>query len=91
MDLAKEMTKEALPIKCLEAVILGMYPYSKRPGRGQTTCSAPLGSLPSLEGVGCMCSKALPALSPSSLELGPKVEEHWGVGVGGWFVPHLRC
>lgn len=26
MDLAKEMTKEALPIKCLEAVILGMYP-----------------------------------------------------------------
>ena len=25
MDLAKEMTKEALPIKCLEAVILGMY------------------------------------------------------------------
>ncbi|KAK2104500.1 Tubulinyl-Tyr carboxypeptidase 1 [Saguinus oedipus] len=24
MDLAKEMTKEALPIKCLEAVILGM-------------------------------------------------------------------
>ncbi|XP_072479275.1 tubulinyl-Tyr carboxypeptidase 1 isoform X2 [Notamacropus eugenii] len=28
MDLAKEMTKEALPIKCLEAVILGMYPFS---------------------------------------------------------------
>lgn len=28
MDLAKEMTKEALPIKCLEAVILGMYPSS---------------------------------------------------------------
>lgn len=27
MDLAKEMTKEALPIKCLEAVILGMYPF----------------------------------------------------------------
>ncbi|MEE6523009.1 hypothetical protein FKM82_021724 [Ascaphus truei] len=26
LDLAKEMTKEALPIKCLEAVILGMYP-----------------------------------------------------------------
>ncbi|XP_073494207.1 tubulinyl-Tyr carboxypeptidase 1 isoform X3 [Phyllobates terribilis] len=25
MDLAKEMTKEALPIKCLEAVILGLY------------------------------------------------------------------
>lgn len=25
MDLAKEMTKEALPIKCLEAVILGIY------------------------------------------------------------------
>lgn len=32
MDLAKEMTKEALPIKCLEAVILGMYPSSERPG-----------------------------------------------------------
>lgn len=27
MDIAKEMTREALPIKCLEAVILGMYPY----------------------------------------------------------------
>lgn len=25
MDIAKEMTREALPIKCLEAVILGMY------------------------------------------------------------------
>ncbi|XP_075470811.1 tubulinyl-Tyr carboxypeptidase 1 [Ascaphus truei] len=25
LDLAKEMTKEALPIKCLEAVILGIY------------------------------------------------------------------
>ena len=35
MDLAKEMTKEALPIKCLEAVILGMYPSSERSGRGQ--------------------------------------------------------
>lgn len=35
MDLAKEMTKEALPIKCLEAVILGMYPSSERPERGQ--------------------------------------------------------
>lgn len=34
MDLAKEMTKEALPIKCLEAVILGMYPSSERSGRG---------------------------------------------------------
>lgn len=30
MDIAKEMTREALPIKCLEAVILGMYPYSSR-------------------------------------------------------------
>lgn len=28
MDIAKEMTREALPIKCLEAVILGMYLYS---------------------------------------------------------------
>lgn len=27
MDIAKEMTREALPIKCLEAVILGMYLY----------------------------------------------------------------
>ena len=26
MDMAKEMIKEALPIKCLEAVILGLYP-----------------------------------------------------------------
>lgn len=26
MNLAKEMIKESLPIKCLEAVILGMYP-----------------------------------------------------------------
>lgn len=34
MDLAKEMTKEALPIKCLEAVILGMYPSSALEGLG---------------------------------------------------------
>lgn len=34
MDLAKEMTKEALPIKCLEAVILGMYPSSALGGLG---------------------------------------------------------
>ncbi|MGH0151281.1 UNVERIFIED_CONTAM: hypothetical protein FKN15_041024, partial [Acipenser sinensis] len=27
MDIAKEMIREALPIKCLEAVILGMYPF----------------------------------------------------------------
>lgn len=33
MDIAKEMTREALPIKCLEAVILGMYLYDHR-GRG---------------------------------------------------------
>ncbi|KAM9069272.1 tubulinyl-Tyr carboxypeptidase 1 isoform 2-T4 [Sarcophilus harrisii] len=30
MDLAKEMTKEALPIKCLEAVILGIMPTLER-------------------------------------------------------------
>lgn len=30
MDIAKEMTREALPIKCLEAVILGMYPYNSQ-------------------------------------------------------------
>lgn len=35
MDLAKEMTKEALPIKCLEAVILGMYPSSALGGDRQ--------------------------------------------------------
>ncbi|MBZ3888176.1 Leucine-rich repeat-containing protein 74A [Sciurus carolinensis] len=34
MDLAKEMTKEALPIKCLEAVILGMYPSLALGGLG---------------------------------------------------------
>ncbi|KAB1259001.1 Tubulinyl-Tyr carboxypeptidase 2 [Camelus dromedarius] len=28
METAKEMTRESLPIKCLEAVILGMYPLS---------------------------------------------------------------
>lgn len=33
MDIAKEMTREALPIKCLEAVILGMYLYDHK-GRG---------------------------------------------------------
>lgn len=35
MDIAKEMTRESLPIKCLEAVILGMYPSlwnSLKPG-----------------------------------------------------------
>ena len=26
MDTAREMIKESLPIKCLEAVILGLYP-----------------------------------------------------------------
>ncbi|CAM5122592.1 unnamed protein product [Eretmochelys imbricata] len=31
MDLAKEMTKEALPIKCLEAVILGIYLTNNMP------------------------------------------------------------
>lgn len=31
MDLAKEMTKEALPIKCLEAVILGIYLTNSMP------------------------------------------------------------
>lgn len=28
METAKEMTRESLPIKCLEAVILGMYPFA---------------------------------------------------------------
>lgn len=37
MDIAKEMTREALPIKCLEAVILGMYPYD-----GHSQCSSPI-------------------------------------------------
>lgn len=27
METAREMTRESLPIKCLEAVILGMYPF----------------------------------------------------------------
>ena len=31
MDMAKEMIKEALPIKCLEAVILGLYPFQLKP------------------------------------------------------------
>ncbi|OXB54329.1 hypothetical protein ASZ78_005022 [Callipepla squamata] len=28
METAREMTRESLPIKCLEAVILGMYPFT---------------------------------------------------------------
>lgn len=32
MDIAKEMTREALPIKCLEAVILGIYLTNNLPG-----------------------------------------------------------
>ncbi|XP_068195089.1 tubulinyl-Tyr carboxypeptidase 1 isoform X2 [Antennarius striatus] len=32
MDVAKEMTREALPIKCLEAVILGIYLTNNMPG-----------------------------------------------------------
>jgi len=28
MECAKEMIRESLPIKCLEAVILAMYPYA---------------------------------------------------------------
>jgi len=31
MECAKEMIRESLPIKCLEAVILAMYPFN-------TTC-----------------------------------------------------
>lgn len=27
MDSAREMIREALPIKCLEAVILSLYPF----------------------------------------------------------------
>ena len=27
MECAKDMIRESLPIKCLEAVILGMYPF----------------------------------------------------------------
>ena len=27
MDTAREMIKESLPIKCLEAVIVGLYPF----------------------------------------------------------------
>jgi hypothetical protein len=30
MDVAKDMIKESLPIKCLEAVILGLYPLHKK-------------------------------------------------------------
>lgn len=41
MDIAKEMTREALPIKCLEAVILGMYLYSTpRPMASPTQVSS---------------------------------------------------
>lgn len=29
MDTAREMIKESLPIKCLEAVIVGLYPLQK--------------------------------------------------------------
>ncbi|KAG7509795.1 tubulinyl-Tyr carboxypeptidase 1 [Solea senegalensis] len=32
MDIAKEMTREALPIKCLEAVILGIHLTNNMPG-----------------------------------------------------------
>ena len=32
MDIAKEMTREVLPIKCLEAVILAMYPFTHATG-----------------------------------------------------------
>ncbi|XP_067099610.1 tubulinyl-Tyr carboxypeptidase 1 [Osmerus mordax] len=32
MDIAKEMTRESLPIKCLEAVILGIYLTNSMPG-----------------------------------------------------------
>nr|XP_040055801.1 tubulinyl-Tyr carboxypeptidase 1 isoform X1 [Gasterosteus aculeatus aculeatus]XP_040055802.1 tubulinyl-Tyr carboxypeptidase 1 isoform X1 [Gasterosteus aculeatus aculeatus] len=39
IDIAKEMTREALPIKCLEAVILGMYLYFSR------SCCMPLDML----------------------------------------------
>ncbi|KPP66683.1 hypothetical protein Z043_114785 [Scleropages formosus] len=38
METAREMTRESLPIKCLEAVILGMYPCSET----LASCCCPL-------------------------------------------------
>lgn len=61
MDLAKEMTKEALPIKCLEAVILGMYPSSALGGGGHT-----------LEGEGCMGSRPSPLTRTALVNWAPK-------------------
>jgi len=29
MEVAKDMIRESLPIKCLEAIILGMYPFQR--------------------------------------------------------------
>lgn len=72
MDLAKEMTKEALPIKCLEAVILGMYPSSALGGLGAGRHTlGPSG--PSFLLWKEKTKWALPALSPSR-ELSPKVK-----------------
>lgn len=79
MDLAKEMTKEALPIKCLEAVILGMYPSSALGGLGggRHTLSPSGPRLPPLEGENRVGSPSSPS-SPRH-ELSPKVKGlKWG-------------
>lgn len=90
MDLAKEMTKEALPIKCLEAVILGMYPSSALGGLGGAGArSAPLGPASSSGRGGLSGPQGPPgwARSPSSHELGSKGK----VLEGGLSPPGLSC
>lgn len=78
MDLAKEMTKEALPIKCLEAVILGMYPSS---GLGETGSDWP--------SLACCCEMGRskgPGSAPS-VEQPPKVEEFLPKGGSSCYLP----
>lgn len=50
MDTAREMIKESLPIKCLEAVIVGLYPLQKE-------AIALILQLHLLQNIGCVAHK----------------------------------
>lgn len=69
MDIAKEMTREALPIKCLEAVILGMYPYDS-----QTRCML-------FSSFHFFAKKQLNKLSVCSLLLCWPIHVFWGIQI----------
>lgn len=89
MDIAKEMTREALPIKCLEAVILGMYLLiTTAADRALGTISVLFQVFPSP----CVCPVTSPtaclawSVSPSASSLGSQgttsITSCWGSTAG---------